>query len=241
MVRRGVIASYSGQGSGHVMVEGKTYPFTRERMWQSPGEPQVGQQVHVTFDSEASIASMAAVDADEAPVLATPANASALASPLDLLDLLAVLAIAASWFLLSAITVRLPLLGELHFTFWQILGHLDGLQTLSAQVESRVGLAAQLLAVASLLAALLPLVWRVRWARVGAFLPLAGMLAAAWRVRVAIDHLLSHSSGLMGQLSRAMAREIEKQMQIGLGGWIAVVAALWLVLHAVGEMFSRRK
>jgi hypothetical protein len=245
MILRGVIASYTNQGSGSVVVEGSAYPFTLQRMWQSPLEPRVGMPVDVTFSPEVGIASIVPVVSPSLPPVPPTfvrSGAATMAKPADIADLLAVLVVAFSWFALPAVMVNLFFLGQMQFTFWQILGHfvpLNSLQTMDS--VSTAGMAMQIAAIASLFAALLPLVWRVRVARVGGFLPLLVQLAALVEVWREIHRVMSQAQGLFGEFSRSVAIEMGKQIHIGYGAGIAALAALWLAGNAVWKLLAARE
>lgn len=258
MVLRGVIANYAVEGYGTVVVNGDPYPFTLERMWQSPVLPKAGMQVYVTFSPEVGIASIVVAEAQ--PLVAAPASfappaaasapfAASLSSFVSASgtvlarQLAAVLALAVGWFALPFVTVNMLFFGEAKITFWQILGHFDALSSLEAlQEETVLGMGLQVLAITSLLAALAPLVSSRRPVRLAALAPLLVMVLAAAVVGLEIQHLRHAAEGFLGSdLSSGMAAQAQKLMHVGSGGWLALLAALWLAGDAIWKFASTRE
>jgi hypothetical protein len=253
MVVRGVIASYSPEGNGSVVVNGNPYPFTLERMWQSPVLPVVGMQVDVTFSPEVGIAAMVVVESQPVALpLATKPNAlqvdaqslaAILNRPFDIADVGAVLLLALSWFALPAVTVNMLFLGVLKISFWEILGHYDALRALGdLESESVLGMLLQLLALASLPAALLPLVLRGRAVRLAAIVPLAVMALMGVIVGTEMHRAARLAGGWMGgDVASGLASEAAKMVHVGVGTWIALLAALWLAGNGLHKFAANPK
>jgi hypothetical protein len=314
MVLRGVIASYTPDGRGSVIVNGDPYPFTLERMWQSSVLPCAGMQVDVTFSQEVGIASIVVVESQPAapsfptsfqapppPQCAPPAQeyaqptpqfgqpapqftqspqqfgqpaphlgrsvaapfappapgasnsqpfdfqalATITSRPLDIADVAAVLVLVIGWFVLPTVSINLGFLGELKITFWQIIGHVDGITQLASMGSgSPLGTFLQLLAVLSLIAALLPLVLRVPFVRLAAAAPLAVMALAVLAATFEIQRAARMARGLMGgdfssALGNQFAEEMAKMVHVGPGAFLALLAALWLVVSAVLKFTSK--
>lgn len=285
MVLCGVIGSYAPEGYGTVIVKGDPYPFTLERMWQSPVLPQVGMQVNVTFSPEVGIASIvvqesqpqAAPPAPPLPGAYTPparpvsslptagyaftpqapppplgavALGQGLAPAADpnqaMIEMggriAAVAVLALAWMVLPLITINLGFLGQLKVTFWQIIGHFDALSALETlRSESALGMGLQLLAIASLAAALLPLMLKQRIARLGGLAPLVVMGVALLAVVIEVQRIRRATEGFLGaDLGGGIASEAGRMVHFGLGGFLAILVALALAGEAIWKFTSSR-
>lgn len=112
---------------------------------------------------------------------------------------------------------------------------LAGLSKLSEQMGMSAG--SGLLVWMAILSLLVPMFWRSRFAWLALLLPLLATVKPAWDVRSAMGEITSTVSGLgqgMGsEFSGAMAKQISEMLDIGMGAYVCVIAALCLAAIAV--------
>lgn len=253
MKHRGKILRDTNAGPGLLHSEGTQHPFTLETHWKSDLPPRVGMVVDVTFDGVGGLAAVLPVaeaqlarEQAELAVQAAKARGGELAAGLTarfgLPTLAAMAALLAGWFFLSTVSIQVSPQYILGLSFWKLLGALNspaGLMSGLGGASGGSGLYG-FLCVVALVAPLAPQVWKDRRAHLGGMLPLAFMLLVALMIYSGVSDGLKQAQGMAGflggdQASRVtesvtsmMLREAMRAISIGAGGYLALLASLYL-------------
>jgi hypothetical protein len=231
-------------GPGLLMVEGQQYPFWLEGIWKSDVPPKPGMVVDVEFDKEGKIISIYAVpesqlakEQAEAAMAVAREKGAALASGMvakfGLPSLVAAGLLIIGWFFLSTVTVQLPFMGKLEFTFWHILGYLNvnnGLQLLERNRHPSAGFYG-FLALVALVGPFVHHFWKDKRAALGGTAPLLFMVIVGLMIRSSIQSAFSGGSDPAG-VARQMQEEAMKAVSLGFGAYISVLVSLYFA--AVG-------
>jgi hypothetical protein len=146
---------------------------------------------------------------------------------IGLLNLATAGVLAAAWFSLTALSIRVPFPGKLEFTFWQILGFLNAanvpefLDGRGSPVAGVYGLVAMV----ALAGPFLRYFWKDQRAWLGGLLPLAFMIAVGIAVRGSLQSALA--AGNEGSHADA-----SKAFSLGLGAYLSIVACLYFAFSA---------
>jgi len=115
------------------MIEGQQYRFSLEGSWKSQSLPKPGVVVDVDLDRSFEIVGITPVSESQlAKEQAEAARKNGQASFAKLIPRFGAANLAAGgllflgWFFLTCLSIEVPLLGKLEFSFWQILSLLDG-------------------------------------------------------------------------------------------------------------------
>ncbi len=244
MRKRGKILRDTSAGPGLLMAEGQQYSFPLEGVWQSETPPRPGLVVDVDLGEDEVVRAVTAVpesqiakEQAEQALAAARAKGGAIASSIvarfGISTLVAVSLVILGWFFLSTISYNAGFAGKMDFTFWRILAFinsgntLEGLSTL--QGNGSAGFYG-LLAILSLAGPFIGYAWKDKRALLGGSLPLLFMLLVAVLVRKA---LVGMTSGAPSELMDMARNEIMKQISVGMGAYLSVLAALYLAFNSV--------
>jgi hypothetical protein len=232
-------------GPGLLMVEGQQYPFSLEGIWKSDVPPKPGMVVEVEFYKEGKIIAIYAVpesqlakEQAEAEMTVARGKGAALASRMvarfGVPSLIAAGLLIIGWFFLSTVTVQLPFMGKLEFTFWQVLGYLNvnnGLQLLERNGPPSTGFYG-FLALVALVGPFVHHLWKDKRAALGGMAPLVFMVIVGLMIRSSIQGAFSGGGSDPAGVARQMQEEAMKAVSLGFGAYISVLVSLYFA--AVG-------
>jgi hypothetical protein len=243
MKKRGKILRDTSAGPGLLMAEGQQYSFPLEGVWQSETPPRPGLVVDLELGEGGIVKAVTAVpesqiakeQADRA-LAAARAKGGALASSavarFGMPTLIATGLLIIGWFFLSTISINAGFLGKMDFTFCRVLSFVNAknaFEVLGTLKDGGAGFYG-LLAVISLAGPFLSAFWKDRRAVLGGLLPLLFMLLVALVVRNAIA---SATAGAPAEMMDAARDEIAKQISIGMGAYVSLLAAIYLAFVSV--------
>jgi len=274
-VKQGRILRDTSVRDGLVLVEKQQYLFRLEGMWKGDVAPKVNMLVEAEFSEKGLLVGLrpsSAPDAaaDQATRVLSAAKETAeriaddvqtdgvpmllrRAQEIGYPTLAAVAALLLGWFYFAAASMNLGSGGNLSFTFYQVLKFLNiqGPQDLLNMVNGGGAGLYGLICFASLLAILLPALWRDSRAGLGMTAPLVFMLVVAVLVRIKLG---SQADGLQqaattigshgGPQGREWATQFASQviaqarasLSIGFGAWLSLLGSLYLAWRGVRQV-----
>lgn len=244
MRKRGKILRDTSTGPGLLMAEGQQHSFPLEGVWQSETPPRPGMIVDLDLGEDGSIKAVSAVSESqiareqaEQALAAARAKGGALASTAAARSgkptLVATGLLILGWFFLSTISINTGFMGKMDFTFWRVLSFVNAKNAFEALGSLKDGGSAGfygLLAVIALVGPFLSTFWKDRRAVLGGLLPLLFMLLVALLVRNAI---VSATVGAPAEMMALARDEIAKQISIGMGAYVSLLAAIYLAYISV--------
>jgi hypothetical protein len=244
MKKRGKVLRDTSSGPGLLMVEGKQYTFPLEDVWKSEAPPRPGIVVDVELSDEGTVQSVTAVpesqiakeQAEQALAVARArggALASSAVARFGMPTLAATGLLIVGWFFLSTISINAGFLGKMDFTFWRVLSFVNAKNAFEALGTLKDGGSAGfygLLALIALAGPFLATFWKDRRAVLGGLLPLLFMLLVALLVRSAVS---SATAGAPAEMMDAARSEMMKQVSIGMGAYVSLLAAIYLAFISV--------
>ena len=244
MAKRGKILRDPTNGPGLVVVDGQQYTFALEGIWKSASLPQPGVVVDVEFGADGAVSAVIAVaesqlakEQAEQALSAAKERGAALASTavaqFGLPTLIAAGLVIIGWFFLATVSVNTGFAGKIEFTFWHVLTLLNSSNLMdamqSAQGKGSAGLYG-FLAIIALAGPFVGVVWKDKRAALGGTLPILFMLLVA----ILAGHSMSSAtSGMPAQFAAEMKKEIAKQVSIGMGAYLSLLASAYLGLVSV--------
>ena len=242
MEKRGRVLRDTGVGPGLLMVEGRQYPFALEGVWKSETAPKSGLVVDVELDSGGQIAGITAVpesrlakEQAEATMAAAKEKGSALVSGLvtrfGLPTLVAEGLLLVGWFFLAAMSLDNSIVGQMQFTFWQVLAFLNSrniFETFGGGGTTPAAGAYGLLAIACLAGPFLGYFLKDKRAHLGAALPLAFMIVIAFMARSGLQNASgwsSHTQSDFAEMQQRAQDETMKAISLGLGAYASLLAS----------------
>jgi hypothetical protein len=259
-IKRGRILRDTSTGEGLVFVDGNQYAFRLEGMWKSEFAPKVNTTVDVEFDDAGKVVALRSVSGsnvageqaaqalgaaqDKAKQVAAEFQAKGLpviqeyAQKIGYPVLGALFAVIIGWFFLPAVSADMGFLGKNSVTFYQGLKFLNsgGVAAMGGGSTGIYGL----LCFASLLAVLLPHVWKHPRSGLAMAAPLALMLLVLLISWMKMDDQfnagLEAAGSFGGEEFRKMAEESAKQaaaemrkaISLGFGAYLAFAGAIYL-------------
>jgi hypothetical protein len=251
MRKRGKILRDTSAGPGLLMAEGQQYSFPLEGVWQSETPPRPGLVVDVELGADGVVKTVTAVpesqiakEQAEQALAAARAKGGALASSalerFGMPTLTATGLLIIGWFFLSTISINTGFFGKLNFTFWRVLSFVNAKNALDALGTVKDGGSAGfygVLAVIALAGPFLTAFWKDRRAVLGGLFPLLFMLLVALLMRNAI---VSATAGVPAEMMAAARDEIAKQISIGMGAYVSLLAAIYLAFISVKRFLVAR-
>lgn len=257
MPRRGTILRDTSAGSGLLVVDGKQYPFSLEGVWRSDIPPRAGMVVDVEVDAAGQVTLVTAVPesvlarekADQAMAAVKErggAVAGAMVARFGRNDLIALALLVVGWFVLTAGSFGGGLLGEMTFTFWQVLGYLnsgaESLMRRAAGGGAGTGIWG-ILAIAALAGPFVHHFWKDRRAHLGGALPLALMLIALVILFNQVGNVGNDAEGFFGPDADAMMaemrREVRDAISFGLGTYVSMLVGLYFAGTGIKRYLAR--
>jgi hypothetical protein len=239
-------------GPGLLMVEGQQYSFSLEGIWKSEVPPKPGMVVDVEFDREGKIIAIHAVpesqlakEQAEAAMAVAREKGAALASGMvakfGMPSLVALGLLIVGWFFLSTVTVQLPFLGKLEFTFWQALGYLNvsnGLQLLERNGHPSAGFYG-FLAVVALAGPFVHHFWKDKRATLGGLAPLIFMVIVGLVIRSNMQSAFGGGNNAE-VYARQMQEEAMKAVSLGLGAYLSGLVSLYFAAVATRRFLATK-
>jgi hypothetical protein len=241
MTKRGKVLRDPGAGPGLLMVEGRQLEFLLEGVWRSEVPPKPGLTVDVDFNQAGNIIAITAVpesqlakEQAEAAMAAAKAKGGVLVSTLvakvGMPGLVAGGLLIVAWFFLTAVSVQLPFMGKLQFTFWQVLGYLNAnniLEVMGSRRSPSTGIYG-FLCVIALAGPFIHQFWKDKRAHLGGLLPIVFMAIVGLMVRSSINSAMGGDvDGPAGDMQRQAQEEIMKAISLGLGTYLSVLVSLY--------------
>ena len=244
MRKRGKILRDASTGPGLLMAEGQQYSFPLEGVWQSETPPRPGLVVDLDLGEDGIVKAVTAVpesqiakEQAEQALAAARAKGGALASSavarFGMPTLIATGLLIIGWFFLSTISINAGFLGRIDFTFWRVLSFVNAKNAFEALGTLKDGGSAGfygLLAVIALVGPFVANFWKDRRAVLGGLLPLLFMVLVALLVRNAIT---SATADAPAEMMDAARDEIAKQISVGMGAYVSLLAAIYLAFISV--------
>lgn len=251
MAKRGKVLRDPHMGPGLLMVEGKQYPFLMEGLWRSKVPAKPGLVVNVDFDSQGNLNSITAVPQaqldQEQDELARSNRNGVLegwaSGQSGLVQAGAAGVLVVSWLFLTAVSIHLPLIGELDFTFWQVLGYLNAgnsLQSLEVSGNPDSGILG-FLAIVVLAGPFLHYLWKDPRACLGGLLPLSFMTLVVGRIVERIHAALaSQTNWLYSPVQTNPGHGIFSVLSIGSGTYLSASLAIYLAVFGTKQFTKSR-
>ncbi len=239
MSKRGKILRDPTNGPGLVIVDGQQFTFPMEGVWRSATLPQPGTMVDVDFSADGALFAMTAVsesqlakEQTERAIALAKERSSALASTavakFGMPTLIATAALIVGWFFLAAVTVDGGFVGKFSFTFWHVLSLLNASNVMEAMqsmgTHGSTGFYG-FLAIIALVGPFVGAFWKDKRAALAGLLPLVFMLLVGLMIRHGLG---SGMEGAPAEAAEEMRKEIMKQISVGMGAWVSLLAAAYL-------------
>ena len=265
MKHRGKILRDTNAGPGLLSSDGAQHPFTLETHWKSDLPPKVGMVVDATFDGAGNLATLLPVhesqlarEQAELAMQAAKAKGGALAAGLTarfgVPALAAMAALLLGWFFLNTVAIQVSPQYNLGLSFWKLLGILNSPAGLMNGLNGAGGASGiyGFLCIAALAAPLAPQVWNDKRAHLGAVLPLAFMLLVALMIYLGVNDSLKQAQGaadflgggqaarMAESMSSMMLREAMRAISIGAGGYLALLASLYLAARGTMKFLAAK-
>jgi hypothetical protein len=265
MAERGKILRDTNAGEGIIFVNGVQKIFTLEKHWRSGEAPKVGQAVEVTLNAEGNIDSVVLVDesqlakeqaqkALEAAKARGREGANALVAMVGVPTLVAIGLLTISWFFLSTITIQLTASSSEGVTFWDLLKVVNngiGLQMLGGLNNSGTGFYG-FLAIAALLAPLVPHFYQHKYSPLGYVAPLAYQVILVASAYFNFKNQFSKTADMSGSLFGAQGAEYARKMademitqamnaiHLGAGFYLALIISVYLALIGIKKFLAAK-
>jgi hypothetical protein len=229
------------------MVEGQQFRFALDGLWRSSTLPQAGLIVDVDMDRSRQLVSVTVASGTAATAKTKRAWFQAFvqqASNVGVPKLAGIGVLIVGWWFLTNVSVELPLVGRLNFTFWQLLGVLNNRSTLQA-VDPRSGQYGTgfygILAIASACGPVLHQVWKNKQTFVAEFFPLAFMFFVSIAVRTTLPSALGAAPVFhYFDLPAEVPVMVRHGFWLGPGAYLSLLAALYLAGLAATRLLMSR-
>jgi hypothetical protein len=241
MKKRGKILRDPSTGPGLLMVEGQQYPFTLEGIWRSEVPPKPGLAVDVDLDPSGRITAISAISEsqvakEQAEVALKMAKEKGgevfgqIVAKVGLVNLVAGAILIISWLWLTAVSLQVPFLGKMEFTFWQVLGFLNSnniLDVMERNGHPSAGIYG-FFAFVCLVGPFVHFFWKDKRAVLGGLLPLLFMVIVGIMVRTSISSAMGgDTSSPYGDVAKQAQTEIMNAISMGMGIYLSVLASLY--------------
>jgi hypothetical protein len=241
MKKRGKVLRDPNNGPGLLMVEGQQYPFALEGIWRSEVPPKPGLPVDVDFDAGGRITAISAVSEsqvakEQAEVALKAAKEKGgevfgqIVAKVGMVNLVAGAVLVISWLWLTAVSLQVPFLGKMEFTFWQVLGFLNSSNVLDVMERNGHPSAGiyGFFAFVCLAGPFIHYFWKDKRAVLGGLLPLLFMVVVGIMVRSSISSAMGgDASGPYGDVAKQAQTEIMNAISMGMGIYLSVLASLY--------------
>ena len=253
MTKRGRVLRVPGDAPGLLMVEGQQFRFAADDLWKSPVPPMPGLLVDVDLDGNSRLIGVSAVaDSQSGPEQCGERNPkfthkavqsfAKLIARCGAMNLVVVLALIAAWCVLTNVSMQIPLVGRIDFTFWQVLGLLNkrnAIQAIDFRGESySVGYYGWLAAVA-LAGPFLNRVWKDKRALLGGLAPFLFTLIIWILARSLMQNAFAGSfADTCADIGRDVQSEVMKAVSLRVGAYLSILASLYFGIVAAKQFLS---
>ncbi len=251
MTKRGKVLRDPHAGPGLLMVEGQQYPFALEGVWKSEVPPKPGLVVDVEFDAQGAIQGITAVpesqlakeQADKAIAAAREKGGAILSTVVAKVGIPTLVAgglLFISWIFLTAVSVQLPFMGKLDFTYWQVLGFLNTsnlMEVLGSNGHPSAGFYG-FLALVALAGPFVHYFWKDKRAFLGGLLPVVFMAITGLMVRSSITSAFGGNDA--GSVGAQMQDEAMKAVSLGFGTYLSILASLYFAGMGVKDFLAAK-
>jgi hypothetical protein len=246
MITRGKVLRAPLAEPGLLMVEGQQYKFALEGVWKSDVPAKPGLVVNVDLDANGRVQSMTVVpdsqlakEQAEAKVALARHASGTLTAEFGISSLIAAAVLVVAWLFLTAVSIQVPILGILDFTFWQLLGFLNHgavLVSLDQSDRPSPGFYGFLAGVA-LAGPFLHHFWKDKRALLGGLMPLLFMLIVGIAVRGSIENALigAPADGAYAPAMKQARDEAMKTLTLGLGAYLSILVGLYFAFTATKQ------
>lgn len=259
MIKRGKILRDTSAGNGLIVVDGQQYPFMLEGTWRSEVPPAVGMTVDADFNDAGQIVSLTAVQdsqltkeqAQAALIAAKGKGAeifSVIVARVGAVNLIALLVLIIGWLFLSAVSIQSPV-GNMSFTFWQLLGFVNASNALDVFMQAGTGSSSAgiygFLAFVCLLGPFVRYFWKDKFAPLGGALPLLFMLIV-WLIAHSKFNPANAMGGTGVDPNDPMVKEMTQQVSqafsvtLGIGVYLSVLACLYFAAMGVKDFLAAK-
>jgi hypothetical protein len=255
MPKRGKILRDPHAGPGLLIVEGRQHQFFLEGVWKSDVPAKPGLAVDLEFDGEGTLKAITAVpefqlakEQAEIALAAAKKRGAALASSMvarfGMPQLIATGVLIFSWSFLTTASAHLPFLGELEFTFWQVLGYLSSgnlPQALERHGSPGTGIYG-FLAIVAIAGPFLHHFWKDKRAGLGGLVPLIFMLLIGILVRSSIQNAFGGSAnGPYANVQKQVQEELVKAISLGFGAYLSLLASSYFAVTGTRKFLAARR
>jgi hypothetical protein len=249
MAQRGKVLRDTSNGKGLISANGTQYEFALEGGWKSDISPKVGMVVEFELNAEGNISSASAVPEnqlakEQAELVMKAAKEKGMAAlssasaRVGTSVLVAWGALAIAWFFLDMVSISMGSNNSQGITFWSYLsmannGFERGISLIMANQGGDKGIFA-LFAILALVGPALSQFWKDSKSHLGNCLPLALMLGLPLTAYISFHSKMSDAQKMFGgnqdmeKFASEMLAEMMKSVHIGMGGYVAVAASLYL-------------
>jgi len=266
MLKRGKILRDTSLGDGLLAIEGRQYPFRLDGRWKSDVAPKTDMVVEVAFSGADEVASITAVtdtqlarEQAELALSAVKEKGALLASGVvarfgvELLAAMALLLL--GWFVLNTISIQLSSSYGIGISFWQTLAVINspsGVMNAFGAGGGNGGGIYSALALLALAGPLAPFFWKDPRAHLGGVLPLLCMALVAAMIYSGIQDGIKQAQiaassfgGLQAQqmiadMTAGMVAQAIKAISIGAGGYLSLIASLYLAAKGVIKFLAAK-
>ena len=254
MRKRGNILREPGSEPGLLMIEGQQFRFSLDNIWRSEVLPKAGQVVEVDLDQDSRIVAITPVAdsqlaREQAEVAMTMAKEKGgaivqnVVAKVGMRDLIAGVLLLIGWFFLATVSIQIPLLGNLDFTFWQVLGLLN-----SSNVQEAMGRGLHpsagfygLLALLAFAGPFVHHVWKDKRAVLGGVAPLVFMLIVWAAAHSSLQSAFGgDAGGPLGEMARQVQAEAMKAISLGMGAYLSILVSLYFAATATLKFLAAK-
>jgi hypothetical protein len=254
MPKRGKILRDPHAGPGLLIVEGRQHQFFLEGVWKSDVPATPGLAVDVEFDGQGTLNAITAVpesqlakEQAEIALAAAKKRGAALASSMvatfGMPQLIAAGVLIFSWSFLTTASAHLPFLGELEFTFWQVLGYLNSgnlPQALEAHGSPATGIYG-FLAIVAIAGPFLHHFWKDKRAALGGLVPLIFMLLIGILVRSSIHNAFGGpANSPYANVQKQVQEELVKAISLGFGAYLSLLASSYFAVTGARQFLAAK-
>jgi hypothetical protein len=254
MTKRGKLLRGTEPGLGLVSIDGQDVQFGLRDVWRGAEPPTPGKPVEVEFGQDASVISITAIPdsqiaKEQAAAMAIAARdkgkavAAAAVAKFGLPNLITTGLLMIGWFFLNAVNIQ-TFLGNIHLTFWQLLGFLNSGSAFEAMMQGRSGASAGFygfLAIVALAGPYIAYFWKDRRATLGGMLPLVFMLFVVVMVRSSLHSIMGGTAeGPLGEIQRQAQQEMMNAISLGGGTYVSAIVGLYLAAVSAKQFLVTR-
>lgn len=270
MALRGRIIRDTSSGVGLISANGNQYEFKLEGVWKSDFSPKQDMVVDIELDSNQNITLVTAVSEtdlakEQAEKAAKMLQEKGLAAFNDIAArvgknvLIATALVGFSWFFLNVLTIQISSSLKNGITFWELLGIINssgGINALQSPSDMDKGLWG-FIGFVAIIGPFIHQFWKKPVAHLGNCLPLALMICAGIAIYMGVQDSIAAANntsgdlfggGTMGkqiaeytsQIASQMIDQILKAVKVGVGGYIAIVASIYLAFIGLTKFLASK-